>query len=100
MVGKLKAIIEAKYYNLPKPTYPQNTILPSSPVAYKGHTYNLLTTMNTTGYSDYPASVKVRYTTPTGTRETPSLPAKDQTELMIVQTERINEAKSQIDMSL
>lgn len=56
--------------------------------------------MNTTGYSDFPASVKVSYTTPTGTKETPSLPAKDPTELATVQTERINEAKSQIDMSL
>lgn len=56
--------------------------------------------MNTTGYSDFPASVKVKYTTPNGPKETPVLPAKDATELAKVQTERTNEAKSQIDMSL
>jgi hypothetical protein len=54
--------------------------------------------MNTTGYSDYPASVKVKYTTPTGAKETSVLPAKDSIELQKVQTERINEAKSQIDI--
>lgn len=100
MVGKLKAIIEAKYANLPRPTYSHNQVLASSPVTYKGQTYTLFTTMNTTGYSDYPASVKVVYTTPVGTKETPSLPAKDALELSKVQSERISEAKSQIDMSL
>ncbi len=59
-----------------------------------------MTTMNTTGYSDYPASVKVSYTTPNGIKETPSLPAKDTVELATVQAERISEAKSQIDMAL
>ncbi|MBP9812294.1 hypothetical protein KBC86_02850 [Candidatus Gracilibacteria bacterium] len=100
MVGRLKGIIEAKLSNLPKPTYSQNYIIPSNPVAYKGYSYTLITTMNTTGYSDYPASVKVKYTTPNGPKETPVLPAKDPTELAKVQTERTNEAKSQIDMSL
>ncbi len=35
MVGRLKGIIEAKLSNLPKPTYSQNYIIPSNPVAYK-----------------------------------------------------------------
>ncbi|GAB0174779.1 MAG: hypothetical protein HHAS10_06580 [Candidatus Altimarinota bacterium] len=100
MVGKLKSIIDASNANLPKPTYPPNTVLPSNPVSYKGYTYTLITTMNTTGYSDYPASVKVKYTTPNGAKETPTLPAKNISELSVVQNERINEAKSQIDMSL
>jgi hypothetical protein len=76
MVGRLKGIIEAKLSNLPKPTYPQNYIIPSNPVAYKWYSYTLITTMNTTGYSDYPASVKVKYTTPNGPKETPVLQQK------------------------
>jgi hypothetical protein len=100
MVGRLKGIIEAKYNNLPSPTYPQNYVIPSNPVSYKGYSYTLVTTMNTTGFSDFPASVKVKYTTPTGQKETPVLPAKDASELAKVQAERISEAKSQIDMSL
>jgi hypothetical protein len=100
MIGKLKAIIEARASGLPAPTYPQNHTIVSSPISHRGYTYTLITTMNTTGYSDFPASVKVRYTTPSGPKETPSLPAKDTTELIRVQNERISEAKSQIDMAL
>jgi hypothetical protein len=100
MVSRLKSIIEAAALDLPKPTYPPNYQIPSSPVIYRSQTYTLITIMNTSGMSDYPASVKVKYSTPSGVKETLVIMAKSSTELAQIQAERIAEAKSQIDMAL
>lgn len=100
MVSRLKSIIEAIALNLPKPTYPQNYQIPSSPVTYRWQSYTLITIMNTSGISDYPASVKVKYSTPSGMKETLIIMAKSSSELAQIQAERIAEAKSQIDMAL
>lgn len=68
--------------------------------SYRGYGYNILTTMNINGNSDYPATVYVRYTTPTGTYTTATLTANSASELSSVQTERANDAKSRIDLAL
>ncbi len=56
--------------------------------------------MNINGNSDYPATVYVRYTTPTGDYTTATITANSATELASVQAERINDAKSRIDLIL
>jgi hypothetical protein len=56
--------------------------------------------MNINGNSDYPATVYVSYTTPTGSDKTATLTANNATELSSVQAERTNDAKSRIDLLL
>jgi uncharacterized protein (UPF0333 family) len=55
--------------------------------------------MNITGTSDYPASVRVSYTTPLSNNNTTlTINANSASELASVQTERINDAKARIDL--
>jgi hypothetical protein len=59
-----------------------------------------VTLMNTTGYSDYPASVFVEYTLADGTRTTMAMPVRSVSELASVQSERITNARSLMDVAL
>lgn len=79
-----------------------NQVIDSGFISYRnGYGYNILTTMNTTGTSDYPASVYVRYTTPFSTNNvTSTISVHNATELTNVQTERANDAKARIDLVL
>ncbi len=55
--------------------------------------------MNISGTSDYPASVRVSYTTPiSNSNTTQTINANSAAELSSVQTERINDAKANIDL--
>ena len=57
--------------------------------------------MNIDGNSDYPASVRVSYTTPLSSDNTTlSLRANSATELASVQAERIRDAQARIDLTL
>ena len=98
MVADIQRIIQAGYTNTP-PTYSQNYLMPSSFVSYRGYGYQLLTTMNITGTSDYPASVRVSYTTPLSNNNTTlTINANSASELASVQAERMNDAKARIDL--
>lgn len=100
MVSRIRSQIESAYYNLPKPTYSQNYIIPSSAIGYRGYTYQIITTMNTSGYSDYPANIYAKYTTPAGSRTTMSMGATSASEVQSLQISSTSEAKAQIDVAL
>jgi hypothetical protein len=100
ITSQIQSAIQAQYNSLPKPTYPQNSLIDSGFIAYRGYGYNILTTMNITGNSDYPATVYVRYTTPLGTFTTLIMTAHNAAGLDAVKIERTNDAKSRIDLVL
>ncbi len=84
----------------PVPIFPLNYPVPSSFVSYRGgYGYQLLTTMNISGTSDYPASVRVSYTTPlSNNNTTETTNVSSAAKLATIQAERINEAKASIDL--
>ncbi len=102
MVSDIRKIIQAWYTPRVLPTFSQNYLIDSGFISYRnGYGYNILTKMNTTGTSDYPASVSVRYTTPLSQNNTTaSIATHNASELAKVQTERVNDAKARIDLIL
>ncbi len=99
MIINIQNIIQAGYSTLPAPTYPQNYLINSGFISYRGYGYNILTTMNITGTSDYPTSVRVSYTTPlSNNNTTQTINANSASELTSVQTERVNDARARIDL--
>ncbi len=106
MVADIQKILQSAYKPVPAPTFPLNHLIDSGFIGYRtsnGTTYgyNILTTMNTTGASDYPARVRVRYNTPVSSSNyTVDVYASNATELSNLQTTKINEAKAQIDIIL
>lgn len=101
MVANIQSLIQAGYNNTPAPSYPQNSIIDSGAISYRGYSYRVLTTMNLSGTSDYPASVRVSYTTPlSGNNTTLTIQANSATELTSVQADRANDARARIDLIL
>jgi hypothetical protein len=99
----MKTAIEREVNTTPAPTYPQNTIVRSSFLTYPAGTsygYEVVTTMNLNGSSDFPARVYVEYRSPLGTTQTQSVRVDNTTELAQTQDERIREARSQIDIAI
>jgi hypothetical protein len=99
---QIRTTLQNSYNNLPTPTYPKDHLIDSGFISYRsGYGYNILTTMNTTGFSDYPATVRVSYTTPISNNNTTlTLTAKNATELTSIKAERVNSAKARIDLVL
>ena len=100
MILDLQSLIQAAYNDLPKPNYPQNTEIYGDFVPYRnGYGYQVVKTMNLNGNSDYPASIRVEYTTPLSSKnKTATLQAKNAEEMSTIESERILEAKGQIDL--
>jgi hypothetical protein len=98
VLADVQSRIQEWYRALPPPNYPPKAIIDSWFIPYKnGYGYNLITTMNINGDADYPATVYVKYTTPSGEKKTATITAKNAAELTQVQNERVNEAKAEID---
>lgn len=102
IISEMQAAIRAGQSATPPPTYPRNHLIDSGFVSYRnGYGYRTLTTMNITGTSDYPATVRVAYTTPLSSNNTTqTLTANNAAELLSIQTERVNEARARIDQVL
>lgn len=100
MVIDVQDLLAADYKKLPPPTYPPNHEIHSGWISYRGYAYDMVTTMNIQGNSDYPASVYANYTTPSGSAKTTSYWAHSAADLPSTQTGVINEAKAHIDLLL
>ncbi len=96
----MRAALDASYNTAPKPTYAKNQRIDAQWADYRGYRYRTVTLMNTTGYTDYPASVYAEYTLADGTRTTVSLPVKNASELATVQAERATNARALMDIAL
>lgn len=100
IVKKIQDAIRYVWDHLTPPTYAQNTVLDSGFIPYKGYGYHIITTMNTTGASDFPATVTATYTAPSGSHTTTIFTVQNESEMQRVQTERANEVKARIDYQI
>lgn len=98
MVSDVQTKLSDDYNKLPPPTYPPNYEMHSGWISYRGYGYDIVTTMNIRGNSDYPANIYASYTTPTGSAKTVLYQVNSAGDLLSVQSVVINEAKAHIDL--